>query len=56
MVTLLCGTMECHRRTPSCRGRISGRDWQRPDLQRKYGQYFSTYLLRRLPHLPGPQP
>ena len=23
---------------------ISGRDWQRPDLQRKYGSYFSSYL------------
>jgi uncharacterized protein len=50
------GTMDCHCRTPSCRGTISGRDWQRPDLQRKYGQYFSAYLLRRLPHPPGPQP
>jgi uncharacterized protein len=49
-------TMECHCQTPSCRGTISGRDWQRPDLQRKYGQYFSVYLLRRLLHPPGPQP
>jgi hypothetical protein len=50
------GTMACHCRTPSRRGTISGRDWQRPDLQRKYGQYFSAYLLRRLPTPPGPQP
>ena len=26
---------------------ISGRDWQLPELQRKYGGYFSWYLLRR---------
>jgi len=24
---------------------ITGRDWQHPDLQRKHGRYFSTYLL-----------
>jgi uncharacterized protein len=41
--------MKCHCGTPSCRGTISGRDWQRPDLQRKYGHYFSAYLLRRQP-------
>jgi SET domain-containing protein len=40
--------MECRCGTPSCRGTVSGRDWQRPDLQRKYGSYFSSYLLRRL--------
>ena len=46
------GTMECRCGTPSCRGTVSGRDWQRPDLQRKYGSYFSSYLLRRLSHQP----
>jgi uncharacterized protein len=44
------GTMECRCGTPSCRRTVSGRDWQRPDLQRKYGSYFSSYLLRRLSH------
>ena len=39
--------MTCRCGTPSCRGTISGRDWQRPDLQRKYGAYFSSYLHRR---------
>src|SRR5262252_3174470 len=41
------GAMECRCGTPSCRGTINGRDWQRPDLQRKYGGYFSSYLLSR---------
>jgi SET domain-containing protein len=41
-------SMRCGCGTPSCRGMISGQDWRRPDLQRKYGTYFSTYLLRRL--------
>jgi uncharacterized protein len=40
-------TMHCQCGTPSCRGMVSGRDWQRPDLQRKYGSYFSFYLQRR---------
>jgi SET domain-containing protein len=40
--------MECRCETASCRGSIAGRDWQRPELQRKYGNYFSAYLLRRL--------
>ncbi|HSZ31579.1 MAG TPA: hypothetical protein VK784_17700 [Pseudonocardiaceae bacterium] len=44
------GTMECRCGTPSCRRTVSGRDWQRPDLQRKHGSYFSSYLLRRLSH------
>jgi SET domain-containing protein len=44
--------MQCHCGTASCRGTISGRDWQRPELQRAYGDYFSSYLLRRIRHLP----
>jgi len=42
------GAMQCHCQTPSCRGTVGGRDWQLPDLQRKYGSYFSAYLLRRM--------
>lgn len=41
-------SMQCGCRTPSCRGVISGRDWRRPELQRRYGPYFSSYLLSRL--------
>jgi uncharacterized protein len=49
-------TMECQCGTPSCRGTVSGRDWQRPDLQRKYGSYFSSYLQRRLSRRPTTDP
>lgn len=42
------GEMECRCQAPSCRGTIGGRDWRRPELQRKYADYFSTYLLRRI--------
>ena len=41
-------TMRCRCQTPSCRGTIGGRDWQRPDLQRTYGSYFSAYLLSKI--------
>jgi SET domain-containing protein len=49
-------SMECRCGTASCRGTIGGRDWQRPDLQRKYGSYFSSYLLHRLANQPGQRP
>jgi hypothetical protein len=39
--------MTCRCGTPSCRGVISGQDWRRPDLQRRYGPYFSWHLHRR---------
>jgi uncharacterized protein len=42
------GTMECRCGAGSCRGAIGGRDWQRPDLQRRYGTYFSSYLQRKI--------
>jgi uncharacterized protein len=40
--------MDCRCGSPGCRGVISGRDWQRPELQREYGSYFSWYLLTRI--------
>jgi hypothetical protein len=48
------GIMHCRCGTPSCRATIGGQDWQRqrPDLQPKYGNYFSSYLLHRLARQP----
>jgi len=40
--------MDCTCGQPTCRGRITGRDWRRPDLQRKYAGWFSLYLARRI--------
>ena len=40
--------MECRCGADTCRGTIGGRDWQRPELQRRYGEYFSWYLQRRI--------
>jgi GNAT superfamily N-acetyltransferase len=42
------GTMTCHCGRPSCRKEIHGRDWRRPDLQRRYAGYFSWYLQQRI--------
>lgn len=42
------GSMPCQCGAPGCRGVITGHDWQRPDLQRKYRGYFSWYLQRRI--------
>lgn len=36
-----CGAIEC-------RGVITGRDWQKPELQNKYKGYFSTYLEKKM--------
>ena len=39
---------DCACGTPFCRGRVTGDDWQRPDLQARYAGYFSPYLQRRI--------
>jgi uncharacterized protein len=38
------GEMACACGAAGCRRVIGGRDWQRPELQRRYGSYFSSYL------------
>lgn len=47
------GQMPCSCQTALCRGIVAGRDWQRPELQRKYGGYFSWYLQRKIGDLRG---
>jgi hypothetical protein len=42
------GSMDCTCGRPACRGRVDGRDWQRPDLQERYRGYFSWYLDRKM--------
>lgn len=32
----------------ACRGRVSGEDWKRPELWRRYEGHFSPYLQRRI--------
>jgi uncharacterized protein len=42
------GSMECTCGRPTCRGRIDGQDWRRPELQERYRGYFSWYLERKI--------
>ncbi len=39
--TCLCGAAKC-------RGTVTGKDWQRPAVQKQYGDYFSAYLLEKM--------
>ena len=41
-------SLDCHCGSPLCRGKITGDDWKLPDLQQRYGDYFSTYLLNKI--------
>jgi SET domain-containing protein len=41
-------TLECRCGAVACRRTITGRDWQRPDLQRKYHGLFSWYLQQKI--------
>jgi hypothetical protein len=39
---------ECLCGSQLCRGKVTGSDWQSPELQQRYGTHFSPYLLRRM--------
>ncbi len=41
-------TLSCRCGAPACRRTITGKDWQKADLQRKYQGLFSWYLQRRI--------
>jgi len=44
-------SMVCSCGAQNCRGTITGKDWQRPELQARYAGYFSTYLERKISRL-----
>ena len=44
-------SMECKCRASNCRKILTGKDWQRSDLQNRYTGYFSAYLAREIPLL-----
>lgn len=44
---------ECACGAPNCRGRVTGNDWQRPELWERYAGHFSPYLQRRIERLQG---
>lgn len=52
--------MACRCGAATCRRLVTGQDWRKPELQRKYGTYFAWYLLEKMqaegvrPHDPSP--
>jgi uncharacterized protein len=40
--------MACRCGAPGCRGLVTGEDWQKPELRRKYGDHFAWYLLEKI--------
>lgn len=44
---------DCQCGAPTCRGRVSGDDWRRPELWARYDGYFSPYLQKRINRLRG---
>jgi hypothetical protein len=41
-------SVECKCGAPNCRKILTGKDWQRPELQKRYDGYFSAYLARKI--------
>ena len=41
-------SVKCNCRSSNCRGTLTGKDWQRPDLQKRYAGYFSSYLAEKI--------
>jgi uncharacterized protein len=40
--------MECKCGAPTCRKVITGRDWRKKDLQKRYAGYMSSYLIEKI--------
>jgi uncharacterized protein len=47
-------SLKCNCRSPNCRETLTGKDWQRPELQKKYAGYFAAYLVKKI-ESPSPQ-
>lgn len=43
--------LKCNCGAVCCRGTLTGKDWQRPDIQERYAGYFSAYLAERIARL-----
>src|SRR5438034_267159 len=41
-------SVKCICGSPNCRGTLTGKDWLRPELQKRYSGYFSTYLAKKI--------
>ncbi len=41
-------SVQCACGAPICRKILTGKDWQRADLQKRYAGYFSAYIVRKI--------
>jgi SET domain-containing protein len=41
-------SVECKCGSAKCRHTLTGKDWQRPELQKRYAGYFSAYLAEKI--------
>jgi SET domain-containing protein len=41
-------SVQCKCGSVNCRGTLSGKDWQLPELQKRYAGYFSAYLAEKI--------
>jgi uncharacterized protein len=41
-------SVKCNCRSSKCRGTLTGKDWQRPELQKRYAGYFAAYLAEKI--------
>lgn len=41
-------SLDCRCGSALCRGKVTGDDWKLPELQQRYGDYFSIYLRRKI--------
>jgi len=48
-------TLKCNCGSEQCRGTLTGKDWQKPELQNKYAGYLSAYLQKKI-HATGGRP
>ncbi|MHB8778780.1 MAG: SET domain-containing protein [Anaerolineales bacterium] len=49
----MCDTMpydefECECGSATCRGYVSGNDWQKPELQKRYAGFFAPHVQRKI--------
>jgi uncharacterized protein len=44
-------TVKCNCGAKNCRGTLTGKDWQRPEMQERYAGYFSAYLAEKIKQL-----
>jgi len=47
---------ECQCGAPNCRGRVTGNDWKRKDLQERYAGFFAPHIQRRIDQQRASQP